>query len=82
MGVTERSDETVEMLADDVCNILYEKAGVEIKQRDIVAIYWITGKAGMPIHAQRIRISEILPKDRKSNLNHAILPRTSSNVIM
>ena len=32
--------------------------------------------------AHRIRISEILPWDRKSYLTHAILPRTSSNVIM
>ena len=29
-----------------------------------------------------IRISEILPWDRKTYLTHAILPRTSSNVIM
>ena len=48
MGVTERSDETVEMLTDNVCNILYQKAGVEIEQRDIVAIHRIPGKAGMP----------------------------------
>ena len=33
------------------------------------------------ILAHRIRISEILPWDRKSYLTHAILPRTSSNVI-
>ena len=32
--------------------------------------------------AHRIRFSEILPWDRKSILTHAILPRTSSNVIM
>ena len=32
--------------------------------------------------AHRIRISEILPWDRKSYLSHAILLRTSSNVIM
>ena len=31
--------------------------------------------------AHRIGISEILPWDRKSYLTHAILPRTSSNVI-
>ena len=30
----------------------------------------------------RIRISEILPWDRKSYLTHVILPRASSNVIM
>ena len=29
-----------------------------------------------------VRISEILPWDRKSYLTHAILPRTSSEVIM
>ena len=34
------------------------------------------------ILAHRIRISEILPWDRKSYLTHAILPRTPSNVIM
>ena len=34
------------------------------------------------ILAFRIRISEILPWDRKSYLAHAILPRTSSNAIM
>ena len=32
--------------------------------------------------AHRIRISEILPWDRKSYLTHVILPRASSNVIM
>ena len=32
--------------------------------------------------AHRIRISEILPQDRKCYPTHAILPRTSSNVIM
>ena len=32
--------------------------------------------------AHRIRITEILPWDRKSYLSHAILPRRSSNVIM
>ena len=32
--------------------------------------------------AHRIKIPEILPWDRKSYLTHAILPRTSSNVIM
>ena len=32
--------------------------------------------------AHRIRISEILPWYRKSYLTHAILPRTSSNVIL
>ena len=48
MGVTERSDETVEMQTDNVCNILYQKAGVEIEQRDIVAIHRIPGKARMP----------------------------------
>ena len=32
--------------------------------------------------AHWIRISEILPWDRQSNLTHAILPRTSSNIIM
>ena len=32
--------------------------------------------------AHRIRISEILPWDRKSYLTHAILPRASSDVIM
>ena len=37
---------------------------------------------GRTILAHRIRISEILPWDRKSYLTHAILPRTSSNVIM
>ena len=34
------------------------------------------------ILAHRIRISEILHWDRRSYLTHAILPRTSSNVIM
>ena len=34
------------------------------------------------ILAHPIRISEILPWDRKSYLTHAILPRTSSNVIL
>ena len=34
------------------------------------------------ILAYRIRISEILPWDRKSYPTHAILPRTSNNVIM
>ena len=38
--------------------------------------------AEIVILAHRIRISEILPWDRKSYLTHAILPRTSSNVIM
>ena len=32
--------------------------------------------------AHRIRISEILPWDRKSYLTHAILPSASSNVTM
>ena len=31
--------------------------------------------------AHRIRISEILPCDRKSYLTHAILPKTSSKVV-
>ena len=34
------------------------------------------------IIAYRIRISEILPWDRKSYPTHAILPRTPNNVIM
>ena len=34
------------------------------------------------ILAHPIRISEILPFDRKSYHTHAILPRTSSNVIV
>ena len=37
---------------------------------------------GPKILAHWIRLSEILPWDRKSYLTHAILPRTSSNVIM
>ena len=32
--------------------------------------------------AHKIRLSEILPWDRKSYLTHSILPRTSSNVII
>ena len=34
------------------------------------------------ILAHQIRISEILPWDRKSYFTHAILPRTSSKVVM
>ena len=34
------------------------------------------------ILAHQIRISETLPWDRKSYLTHAILPRTSNNVIL
>ena len=37
---------------------------------------------GLSILAHRIRISEILPWDRKSYLTHVILPRASSNGIM
>ena len=40
------------------------------------------GGARGKILAHRISISEILPLDRKSYLTHAILPRTSSNVIL
>ena len=48
MGVTETTDETVEELMDNVCNILYEKAGLNIDHRRILAIHRIPGKAGFP----------------------------------
>ena len=39
-------------------------------------------RCGKYILAHRKRISEILPWNRKSYFTHAILPRTSSNIIM
>ena len=42
----------------------------------------VTFLALKDILVHRIRISEILPWDRKSYLTHAILSRTSSNVIL
>ena len=46
------------------------------------ALRMAQGGARGKILADRIRISEILPWDRKSYLTHAIIPRTSSNVIL
>ena len=48
MGVTETEDETVEMLTDKICNTLYEKAGLNVDPRCIVAIHHIPGKVGYP----------------------------------
>ena len=48
MGVPEKEDETVEILMDNICNILYQKAGLHIDTRCIVAIHRIPGKAGYP----------------------------------
>ena len=43
---------------------------------------WTSSPTRYIFLAHRIRLSEILPWDRKSYLTHAILPRMSSNVIM
>ena len=43
-------------------------------------MFWLRNK-NILILAHWIRISDILLLDRKSYLTHAILPRTSSNVI-
>lgn len=48
MGVPELADETVEMLADHVCDTLHTKAGIAVDPRNIDAIHRIPGKAGFP----------------------------------
>ena len=48
MGMAEPPDETVESLTNKVCETLYEKAGLHVDARCIVALHRIPGKAGYP----------------------------------
>ena len=65
----------------DLCLISNLDSVIKIHHLELkVQKYQLDAKVKFLAH--RIRISEILPWDRKSYLTHAILPRTSSNVIM
>ena len=54
-----------------VCIAKYLMFNIGISMKDVIYIL-----------AHRLRISELLPWDRKFYLTHAILSRTSSNAIM
>ena len=49
---------------------------------DAMFFNWLAACIITAVLRNQIKISEILPWDGKSYLTHAILPRTSSNVIM
>ena len=60
-----------------------EETRINLRRLDTVLQRYDSSKVGSnSMYAHRIRISGILPWDRKSYLTHAILPRTSSNIIM